>query len=931
MPALFNTSRKTGSSLIAAMLAVLVSGTSCSEDPLVNNPQGKDRVSFDVSVSNKWDIVKTRSAEQGKTVTSERIENSGLWLITTVESNPDTTLFDAPKAETRAKPYAPTDKATGNNDSRLTDFGVYAWTYTGDDWDNAADKSLYIGGDQATNSGGVWSTNPLRFWPGDAYNMKFFAYAPYASENDNPRTISVTDGIPVIKYTTHTDARQQQDLLATELTDAAGNYNQALGLEFRHILTAVNVKASDDLGRTITSVKFSGIKQSGTYTLGQTEPVWNISGNETTISCDELNKSLTGTDKETPADVLTDSENTTFMMIPQELGENAMIEVTFDDGDVLSGKLEGKTWGIGQRVTYLISLESWIYEFEVEELKTKFEYEGTSLKQDLFKVKSYRIKGDSKEEVDYTVEYSTDNGENWSAELPTNMFDENKREITGSNGEYTYCAKVNHQTLSVEDKHTIALKKNGPYGNVNERYNLSNSYGNSTVENTANCYIVNGPGYYSFPLVYGNAIKNASPYQAAYTYKNGQVLGETDALKPYILERFVDHNNVPITSPYIAATNNGVNVPDNAVLIWQDASELVANVQFVNGGSPEAHRITFDVAEATIKQGNAIIAICDASNNILWSWHIWVTDYDPNAQGNLKTFTSNLKNITYELMDCHLGWCNGRTDTYPERSVKVRVTQRKKSKEFFIVQTSHDVVKEPGNHPYYQWGRKDPMLPGKGSGNTDKICYPVNNSYGAVQGPVSIGYSVKNPNLFCQNNDNDPDTEEDWCDAPGTVQEKKTFYNLWNADQDQVNEDEKTYARNMDNTLNSVKSIYDPCPPGFKVPVIDVFSAFIKRGIWTEVKGDMVGNYSASINEGWTFGGTNSDKTFFPISGYRESGDGRMVRVGTEGDCWSAVPFILKGGKGGYGACYMGFFDDKMYSKLGGNRSFGFAVRPVKE
>ena len=39
-------------------------------------------------------------------------------------------------------------------------------------------------------------------------------------------------------------------------------------------------------------------------------------------------------------------------------------------------------------------------------------------------------------------------------------------------------------------------------------YNLSNSTGAATIENTANCYVISAPGTYRIPLVYGNAIKN---------------------------------------------------------------------------------------------------------------------------------------------------------------------------------------------------------------------------------------------------------------------------------------------------------------------------------------------------------------------------------------------------------------------------------------
>ncbi len=46
-------------------------------------------------------------------------------------------------------------------------------------------------------------------------------------------------------------------------------------------------------------------------------------------------------------------------------------------------------------------------------------------------------------------------------------------------------------------------------------YDLSTK-GGTTAMNTANCYIINAPGRYSLPLVYGNAIKNGATNSSAY-------------------------------------------------------------------------------------------------------------------------------------------------------------------------------------------------------------------------------------------------------------------------------------------------------------------------------------------------------------------------------------------------------------------------------
>ena len=65
---------------------------------------------------------------------------------------------------------------------------------------------------------------------------------------------------------------------------------------------------------------------------------------------------------------------------------------------------------------------------------------------------------------------------------------------------------------------------------------------------TANCYVIQAPGTYTFPLVYGNAL-NADGSSNDNSYKTAT---------------FVDHNGIQINSPYIYSTNGGTNVPYDA-------------------------------------------------------------------------------------------------------------------------------------------------------------------------------------------------------------------------------------------------------------------------------------------------------------------------------------------------------------------------------
>ena len=261
----------------------------------------------------------------------------------------------------------------------------------------------------------------------------------------------------------------------------------------------------------------------------------------------------------------------------------------------------------------------------------------------------------------------------------------------GAGGEtpQSYNATVGAQIGTSSDPHAQKLRDNPSHGGVIYHHNLANQTdGGSTVQNTANCYVVSAPGYYCFPLVYGNAIKNGTTNTSAYTSnKTG-----SDILTP-----FINHTGNPITSPYIK--ENAGCVPAKAELLWQDAPGLISNVQYNNSQmqlfvNPENY-ISFQVYARTIRQGNAVIAIKDAGDNVLWSWHIWVTD--ENIGQTIEV--TNHQSQKYKFMPVNLGWCDGRTKTYAERSCKVKFTAGDASKEVIIKQVSASIT-TGGNHPY---------------------------------------------------------------------------------------------------------------------------------------------------------------------------------------------------------------------------------------
>ena len=88
---------------------------------------------------------------------------------------------------------------------------------------------------------------------------------------------------------------------------------------------------------------------------------------------------------------------------------------------------------------------------------------------------------------------------------------------------------------------------------------------------TANTYVVNTPGYYKFPFVYGNAIKNGVANTEAYTNQGGASQAN-----------FVNHLGVGLQSPYLEG--NAGCTPSSVEVTFQTTNGLIKNLEAVAGG-----------------------------------------------------------------------------------------------------------------------------------------------------------------------------------------------------------------------------------------------------------------------------------------------------------------------------------------------------------
>lgn len=252
---------------------------------------------------------------------------------------------------------------------------------------------------------------------------------------------------------------------------------------------------------------------------------------------------------------------------------------------------------------------------------------------------------------------------------------------------------------------------------------------------------------------------------------------------------------------------NGV---QTAYVYWEDVPGLIRQVEI--SGTNESANINVAIDSGKGK-GNALISFHvgpngDASDPIYWTWHVWVTDDPTNGIEYSKGFETDLDEIRFDPlhMDRNLGAV---------------------SDEFL----GNDWNKSSGL--FYQWGRKDPFPPllhkdrsyyeltGLIGNIVDEDVNSVQGShYNMVIRPYdnesdNIKYSIKNPSDFIIGK-----TSQTWFSSSFKQSDQPEHaWDLWadnfkggksnaNSSNPDISSDSKSYE---------LKSVYDPCPGGWRV------------------------------------------------------------------------------------------------------------------
>ncbi|MBO5455019.1 MAG: fimbrillin family protein [Muribaculaceae bacterium] len=876
---------KAGRTLIWCATGLCALLTGCKDDTFDDyNQKHSGPLRFEISAPTAWSQINTRSANGHRDIsitTTESDTENPLYLIEEVSELPDSIITR--KESSRGKPVESPDFHTS--------IGMTAIAYSGT-WNNGTPESrpahnIKLQG--GNNS--IWAPpadNPLNWADYKSQKIRFCAYAPHSDEftNDAEKgtlTHSTNDDgwNPTIDYTVATDIKKQVDLLACNIDcDAADG--GLINLHFKHALTAVTIKTAESMpAATIDKITISGVKGNGTYQLAT--GTWTPAGGDCEYSItDEITIGSTSEDGSTVTDPTAGTniagnktadgwDGLTLFMIPQELTADAKLKISFTEtASELHRTLvatiggEGKKWEAGRLYSYSVSASDIVATPVI-----KFYKPGTS---DFALANNENIPFSGVISADFAayVEITSANEPTHYAKVPYTIYSSTDDGNTWEKSELKpYDSSAEPEDITKAQNLYINLAAQPVFTQMHNRFNGASAITETkdlSETESANCYMINAPGNYKFRTVYGNSLKNGSENPSAYTVN--PILPD-DAPEGTTIHKgmkyYPDHNNNKIKTPYIKEQIKPEILKD-AFILWQDSPGLIDHVELDTDGD----YISFHVSEHTIAPGNAVIALRNTDDVIVWSWHIWVTT---ETWTDLIT-TQGQDSKTYKLPKTVLGYSPAHEGN-SSRQIKMKIDfdlskyrlgtktiTQIDGKDLSFIQ---DEIKASvaGDNTYYQWGRKDAMVPGiydnitnntyfganykkdsDGSPNTgeltmeNKPIFNVNEKYKFKASPkeyhgLNYGYVISHPNEFIMSHEtsNQPgviDYRRHWHNHLNPTKadyfEEGTMYQVWNS----TAYSEGNFKKDLSgvNSIPVTKTVFDPSPAGFHVPPISAFSAF---------------------------------------------------------------------------------------------------------
>lgn len=265
-----------------------------------------------------------------------------------------------------------------------------------------------------------------------------------------------------------------------------------------------------------------------------------------------------------------------------------------------------------------------------------------------------------------------------------------------------------------------------------------------------------------------------------------------------------------LTFPVAQSVNGGANL----LKPWTASVYWESSSSFLSVKSTDRKNGTITVS--TTGTGNGLVVL-KQYGRICWSWHIWGTDYNPSLTTGFTASGNVLEVEGGEVHRYNNDFFSTTNKVIMDRNLGALTSQPNDPSAYGML---------------YQWGRKDPFLP------SGLKVQGVNTSVNG--GPVRLQTSISNPTVFYYSGF----IYYNWAVYPGEY---------WEDD---------------------AKTIFDPCPPGWRVPASSVWQGLDQSDIVQDPEGKGI-IYSPS-------------EAFFPFTGQRGYEYGNFKNVGAAGYQWSA-------------------------------------------
>ncbi len=230
-------------------------------------------------------------------------------------------------------------------------------------------------------------------------------------------------------------------------------------------------------------------------------------------------------------------------------------------------------------------------------------------------------------------------------------------------------------------------------------------------------------------------------------------------------------NTIYKFNPFVKGEGEETINTDYVNILWQSVPTSISFVRLVDDllefhVASDSSDSDGDELYDDIIEGNAVVAAYDSDDNILWSWHIWVSDY------SAEDTAIDLNGVTF--MERNLGASASSTTTTTN------------------IKSSYGL--------YYQWGRKDPFTKAyyyTASGGTDSSMQDNTDSSTYIEYKESTSakgketYAIKHPLSYMTGVEN---SSYDWL-----------------------------YKNHSSTLWSETKTVNDPCPKGWRVPSASSF------------------------------------------------------------------------------------------------------------